>query len=149
MGYKPQQKHYVLEFVDYPGLEIEAKGTSIGKLVELAKYQVPHIGGTGATKFEVFDFFADRIIRWNIEHPPLEGRAVICSVCALKEGEPMPSSSASLMCLELDFVMRIIYGWMETVGRVSAPKDLNSSNGENAVQEAAMKELGNLQSPLK
>lgn len=154
MGYKPTVKLYNLEFVDYPGLEIYARGASLGKLLELGQIQMtPDM--SEELRDAIFGFFATRIARWNMEHPEIEplpdGRVPAeCPRCGLAEGTPMPISTESLLCLDITFVLSLIVGWMGILTRVSGPKEPNSSDGEmNSLTAEYLKRLDSLASPLK
>ena len=71
MGFKPQVKLYNLEFNDYPGLEIYARGASLGRLLELGQIELaPNMNEE--LRDQVFGFFATRIAQWNMEHPEIE-----------------------------------------------------------------------------
>jgi hypothetical protein len=97
---------------------------------------------------ELFNTFAACVVRWNIEHPELvnpeqaEGHPPICFNCKLEEGAPMPCEVMSLLCLDLDFIMPIMFGWMAAISRISVPKELSLSDGGRHIQEELMKQLG-------
>jgi len=153
MGYKPTVKLYELEFKDYPGLELFARGASLGKVLELGQIQMtPNM--SEKLRDKVFGFFATRIAKWNMEHPeldPLDDGQVpeTCPRCGLAEDTPMPVSTESLMCLDITFVFNLIVGWMSTLTRISAPKDLSSSDGEtNSLTEEYLRKLDSLANPL-
>jgi hypothetical protein len=153
MGYRPVKKLYRMTFVDYPGLEITAKGTSIGKLLDMAKAKLTMNDAGEETRMEIFTFFASRIIKWNLEHPEIDfvnddGTSTeTCPTCGLAEGDELPATVGGLQCLELQFVMTIMFGWMETVSKASAPKGQSSSSGETT-PDMQMQRLSELQSPL-
>lgn len=145
MGYKPGKKLYHLTFADFEGLEVSAHGTSLGKLIHLSSLNLNLNEQDEAKRLEVFDFFAGILVAWNIEHPALEeaeddgNGGKVCARCKLPEGAPMPCTVQSLMCLELDFIMRIIIGWMGAIARVSLPKELSLSDGGMNIEQAMMK----------
>jgi hypothetical protein len=154
MGYKPVKKLFALEFTDFPGLEVNCTSTSLGKLMHIAKLDVKLNEVDEEKKMEVFNFFAANIHSWNVVHPELDVEASNvdsdtpkCSSCGLAEDDPLPPTVAGLMCLDLDFVMVIIFGWMAATSRVSGPKGLSLSDGEK-ITETMMKKLEQLQSPL-
>lgn len=157
MGYKPQTKLYNLEFNDYPGLEVFARGASLGKLLELGQTAMnpQALSNDDNLKDRTFGFFITRIASWNMEHPEIEplpdGRVpAACERCGLPEGTPMPVTLESLMCLDMAFVLSLIVGWMSVLARVSAPKEMNSSDGGmNSLTEQYLNQLDRLASPLK
>ena len=154
MGYKPKVKLYELEYTDYPGLEVFARGASLGTLLELGQIKLT-ADMSDELRDKVFGFFATRIAQWNMEHPELEpladGRVPAeCPRCGLAEDTPMPISLESLMCLDINFVFSLIVGWMSILTSVSAPKGPNSSSGEtNSLTEEYLRKLDGLASPLK
>lgn len=146
MGYQPGKKLYNLQFEDFPGLEVSASSTSLGKLMHISSLPLDLNQQDEAKRMEIFNFFAERLVRWNIEHPALEEVAPeeldgikVCARCSLPEGAPMPCTATSLLCLELDFVMRIIIGWTTAIARVSVPKELLLNDGGRNIEEAMMR----------
>jgi hypothetical protein len=148
-GYQPLKKIYNLTFVQYPGLEISIGSTSLGKLIEISQVQLKINSKDENERLAVFRFFADKLKSWNIMHPEIDANAAICDKCGLSEGAPLPATMQGIMCLDLDFVMDIIIGWMTAVSRVSDPKGENSNNGEMSIPEDMMTKLGMLQNPMK
>lgn len=151
MGYKPNRKLYRLEFEDYPGLEITATSTSLGKLMHLASMELRLGSGIPESeRTELFEFFASKIVTWNVEHPELDTTREdgTCLQCGLAEGAPLPTTLEGILCLDLTFTMSIIIGWMTTLTKASLPKGMSLKNG-GIVPEDLMKQLGELQSPPK
>lgn len=162
MGYKPKNTRYTLELVDYPGLEITCKGTSLGKILEMGRtnININTLAKSDELRDALFGTFADRLVTWNIEHPELEdtvkvsadGQPVlieVCARCGLSEGDLLPTTVDGLMCLEMGFVMALILGWMSAVARVSGPKDPSINNGGmNSQLEDLMNQIGSLQNPV-
>lgn len=153
MGYKPTAKLYNLEFTDYPGLEMFARGASLGKLLELGQIKMsPDM--SEELRDKVFGFFVTRVAKWNLEHPEIEplddGRVPAeCPRCGLAEDIPMPISLESLMCLDITFVFALIVGWMSILTRVAAPKEQSSDDGEtNSLMDQHLRNLDKLASPL-
>lgn len=150
MGYKPVRKLYELEFEQYPGLEVTARSASLGELSDAYDLNINVNNMDKEKRLEVFKFFEDKLISWNIEHPELfDSRQETCPQCGLKEDEPLPTTSAAMMCLEIAFVMDIIFGWLNTVARVSVPKKGNTSNGGVTIPEEVMQQLERLQNPTE
>jgi hypothetical protein len=157
MGYKPKANLYHITFTDIPELDIYCKGATIGKLVSFSQ-MVVNIKDIAATnQAEIFEYFATRVVQWNVEHPEIDEYLVIdgeatdkCALCGSREGEELPIGPRAFYCLDLSFIMKIMQGWMVAITRVAAPKAQNSSDGEmTSLEEALMNQLGSLQSPLK
>lgn len=151
MGYQPSKKLYNLMFEDFPGLEVVAAGTSLGKLMHLSSLDIQINEPDEEKRMYVFKFFAGQLVKWNVDHPEIdtlddleevpegEGSKMVCRLCKCMPGAPMPCTVASLLCLELSFIMRIIFGWMSAIARVSVPKELSLSAGGNNIEEAMMR----------
>lgn len=155
MSYKPVTKTYTLEFVDKPGLLVTAAGATVAEITYASRLSLNVNEEDDEKRMEIFEFFAGKLISWNIIHPelpvysPPEPYHRECINCGLPEDAPMPPTPTSMMCLELDLVSVIIMGWIFAVARVSVPKGLNSSNGgNNGLTEAVMQELEKLQNPV-
>lgn len=147
-GYKPQRKIYNLEFVDYPGLEITTRSAPLGELSAAYDLNIKLNEPDKDKRLEAFKFFADRLISWNLDHPEVSNKAVTypaCAACGLKEDDPMPPTVDSMMCLELDMIMAIIMGWINTIAKVSVPKAMNSNDGGTTIPEELAKQLEALQ----
>lgn len=152
MGYKPVRKFYTLEFPEYPGLEITVKGVSIGKLVEISDITLDLSKPERADKLKVFGVFARKITSWNVDHPEPEEfydqderpDCRVCAKCGLAEGEPLPTTPEAMECLDVDFIMPIIFGWFRQQASVSPGKGQSSNGGDRITQEA-MKQLDALQ----
>lgn len=133
MGYKPQPYVYNLTFDQmYAGLEVTMRSMSLGKLSQLITTEFDF--RNPANSLEVFDFFAARIVSWNVEHPDIEGKEddpeALCPKCHNVAGTPVRKEAAALLCLDIKFVMMVINAWMQAVASVSAPKELSISVGE-------------------
>lgn len=145
MGYKPTKKIYQLSFTDFPGLEVDATSTSLGKLMHLGTLNIQLNETDESKRMELFTEFAACLVRWNIEHPAVTAKqadSMACANCGLVEDVPMPVSLQSLLCLDLDFIMPIIFGWMMAIARVNVPKELSLSDGGRRIQEDLMRQLG-------
>lgn len=156
-GYKPSSKKYNVSYRQYPGLVITAKGTTLGKLQKLSAMKMT-INEQDKDKIDyVFKFFVGRVITWNILHPEIEldddfeisdDNEPACPVCGLEEGQPVPTTVEAMYCLELSFILSLIFGWMAVIASVSDPKELNFSDGAmNSHMEDLMSRLGEMQSP--
>jgi len=142
MGYKPTKKVYELNFTDFPGLEISATSCALGKLMHLGTLNIRMDEQDEDKKMELFNTFAACLMSWNMEHPALNDGDEVCLACGLAEDAPMPCTVDSLLCLDLDFIMPILFGWMAAVSRISVPKGLSLSDGGRNIQEEAMRLLG-------
>lgn len=151
MSYKPQRKLYELVFEDYPGLKVIARSASLGGLQKSYGLDINLQEEDESKRLEVFRFFAKRLVSWDLTHPEIDDTEddVTCSLCGLKEDDPLPPTMTSLMCLELDMVMAIIFGWINTISRVSLPKEMNTSVGGQNIQEEVTKRLEALQNPAR
>lgn len=160
MGYKPQGKIYDLTFTDRPGLEVKCKGATLGE-IEYVRGLSPNMNEPDPEKrLAIFSFFNKKVITWNVDHPAIESPTVLgqCPNCGLKEDEPMPCSVTTMQCVEVDFIMSIIIGWVFAVARVPIPKGMSLPNGGTSGQgsplpdgltTAIMEQLETLQNPSK
>lgn len=161
-GYKPKRDVFNLKYIQYPGLEITARGTTIGKLQQIMKLKMTVNEANQADIDFVFGFFAKRVVTWNILHPEIDldddhweatnGQSVesadepVCPVCGLEEGQLIPTTPQGLYCLELKFILSLIFGWMATIASVSDPKELSSgSGGMNSLTQETMTRLAEMQ----
>jgi hypothetical protein len=138
-----------MQFDAYPGLEVTTIGASLGRMLDLGPSRVS-LDMSREEQLKMFDFFATRIVTWNVEHPDLtddertpEG---LCVRCGLAEDMPLPTTITGLLCLDPSFITALIMGWMEAVTRVSGPKGQSTNDGGLNMQ-ALMSQLANLQSP--
>lgn len=148
MVYIPDSKIYNLEFADRPGLEVSAKSATLGEIRHVSTLTVNMQEKDDKKRMEVFEFFAKKLISWNVGHPRNEPEDSLCSVCSCPTGEALAPTVESMLCLELDLVMEIITGWVFAVGRVSLPKGINlKSGGSDTLSEEVMRQLETLQNP--
>lgn len=155
-GYKPKKILHNVTYVQYPGLLISSKGTTIGKLQKLAGMKIT-VNEKDQEKVDyVFKFFTSRVITWNLLHPEIEidddsnapdGTDMLeCPVCGLHEDDLLPTTHEGLYCLDMSFVLSLIFGWMAAIAGASDPKGLNSSDGElSTLKENAMSRLAEMQ----
>lgn len=153
MGYKPVRKLYELTFVDYPGLKVTARSAPLGELSAAYDMNVKINEPDKEKRLESFKFFADRLIEWNLIHPEVNktsdnDRYPACGACGLLEDDDMPPTVDSMMCLEIDMIMAIIIGWINTIAKVSIPKGQSFNDGGTNIPEEAMKLLEQMQSPV-
>jgi hypothetical protein len=150
MGYKPQKKVYAITFEDCPGLIIRAVSAPLGKLLDLANTDIALLHRDAEARSHIFTEFTRYIVEWNITHPDIEDATEDrCPRCARSADEEIPVDPNSLMCLDLDFIVKIMMGWIEATSRVAAPKEQNSNGGEtNTPEDIQTTRLAGMQSPL-
>ena len=146
MGYKPVKKRYNIAFVQYEGLEMVCKGTTMGKLIDIAQ-QSPRLEEPDENKrMELFSFFTSRIISWNLVHPAPDDDSDVCA-CGLAEDDELPVTVEGMRCLEFDFLMQLFYGYVTAISTVSPEKKTSLNAGER-IQTDLTTRLASLQSPL-
>lgn len=124
MGYRRPVKTYVLEFEDpeMHGLIVRARKASVKQLMEImdladAVREKP----TKEEINELFGVFADQIKSWNLED---------------EDGVPVPATLAGLISQDFEFVMPVIYAWIDAIQGVPAPLAQNSGDGAPSPPEA-------------
>ena len=161
MGYKPVVDQATrVTFDDYPGLEIYADSPEMGALMDIADLRM-NMNDAADKRMRAFEFFADYIRTWNVDHPnprvtktieqPGEGGWTTtkqCARCGLEEDMPLPTTADAMMCLPIKFIMPVFFGWLSTVSRVDPTRYLNSSNGGSNTQGDLMQRLADAQSPM-
>lgn len=152
--FKPQLSRYIIDYAEFPGLQITAVGCSMGRLFELGKMQLPRLDtADDLHKIKVFKFFMSRIKEWTAVHPEIDvidddtDDFEICASCGLREGDPLPRTVQGLMCLESSMIKKLVIGYMQAVGGTADPKGKSTSSGDK-IPEDLMNQLGNLQNPL-
>lgn len=146
MGFKPPTKHYEIVVEDYPGLEVTARSAPLGEMMDASALSTDIFKAkTEAEKLAVFEFFVDKLITWNIDHPDTKNGEP-CKRCGLTPDMPLPTTVDGMLCLDMDFVMKIIFGWMGAVTRLSVPKGMSMPSGANGPEDLMMKlaQLANL-----
>lgn len=127
MGYKPTAKHYELSFTQFPGLEVTAKGATLGEIETIQGMNISVNEKDPEKRMEIFRFFEKKLVKWNLEHPEVTGE--VCADCGLAEDDPMPTTVRSMLCLEADMILQIVIGWVFAIARASLPKEMNLSSG--------------------
>lgn len=132
MGYQPVKKIYNLHFegLEYEGLEVKALSVSLGQLQRAASIKID--ANKPEQNMEMFAFFSKRLVSWNVDHPEIEDpdKEGKCPMCTLKQGERIPTTPLGMMCLEIDFILKIIGAWMAAIASVDGPKELNMNVGD-------------------
>ena len=150
-GYKPQRQRYQITYDEFPGLDVVCRGMTIGQSFDMAEMEFKLQNPDETQRMAVFEFFSDRLVTWNLEHPDIEnakeqdedGR---CLRCGLAPGELMPTLAVNMMCLDAEFIMQVIFGYLTAVARGAVPKELSTGNGTNQI-DMLMRKLGELQNP--
>jgi hypothetical protein len=123
MGYKRKRKTYVLSFDDpeLAGLEVRARGASIGKLFGLMDL-MRFADRRGDLKPEdvqemdqLFRLFADRLESWNLEE---------------EDGTPIEPTYENLMDQEINFVLPLVLAWADALVGTGGPLDESLPAGQ-------------------
>ena len=157
MGYRPQETHYEIDFPAMPGLELTMRAASIGEMIEAGKMPLT-LNAQREDQLKMFDVFSENLVGWNVEHPdrPIRNIQVdettwrdvrTCKRCGMEPGMPLPTTVDGLMCLDFGFFLKLMFGWMEGIMKVSVPKGMPLSNG-NGSPEDLMTRLAEQASPL-
>jgi hypothetical protein len=158
MGYKPgKAKATRITYSDFEGLEVYAVAPPMGELMDIADQRL-NLNAAADQRMRVFEVFSKYIRSWNVEHPepantkPDPNRsddAEVCARCGLAEDMPVPTTAEYMMCLDIDFIMPVFFGWLTTMSRVDPTKFLPSNNGGNNSQQMdLMRMLAQQQSPM-
>lgn len=124
MGYKREPKVYRLRFAepDMDGLVVRARSMPMGQLMELMRLM--DLGSRAefttddAARIDLlFRGFASALVDWNLEEDGPTGTV------------PVPPTIEGLYAQDMDFVMRIITGWMDTVTAVDPAVGKASGSG--------------------
>lgn len=121
-GYRHQPKVYKLTFEDYPGLEIETKSVSTGRLMKLMRMAVrlqdkelddaSELTEEDADAVDaLFSGFAKALVRWNLED---------------EDGQPVPATKDGVYDQDFDFILSIINDWIAAVS--GTPGDLGKGS---------------------
>lgn len=122
MGYTVKRKSYHLKFVDpeMGGLEVVAHSGSTGNILNIMEQETD--GRIAEAVKDSMAVFADNLVSWNLED---------------EQGQPVPANLDGLKTLDLDFVMLLIQGWVQSVQDVPAPLETPSTSGK-PFQEASL-----------
>jgi hypothetical protein len=133
MGYNPGVRVYKLVFVDREGLTVRARSTdtdtfiAMSRLADLA--EDADLTDDGAVKEleGLFSTFSKHLVSWNIELPVDPGDES-------KGVYPVPATRAGLGKLDLDFVLELVFAWLDAISSVAPPLSKTSSNGPPALE---------------
>ncbi|HTS05698.1 MAG TPA: hypothetical protein VMP68_08950 [Candidatus Eisenbacteria bacterium] len=143
MSYKPESKLYELAYETMPGLVITAKGMTIGEMNRMQDMDAQLRSTDETLRLQIFEFFASKIITWNVVHPDVLGDT--CAVCGLPSDAELPPTVAGLLCLDLSTVIGMLTGWVYSIARVSVPKEMSLSSGDMPIHEQMMQTLSKLE----
>lgn len=124
-GYVRQRKVYRLRFADedMAGLVVQARSAPVGQFLGLAKLAELKGGdfkSEDAAKIdELFRGFAACLVDWNLED---------------EDGTPVPATLEGIYTQETDFVLQIIFAWIEAIAGVSVPLGPRSSDGGRSLE---------------
>lgn len=112
MGYKRQEKVYKLEFEgeDFEGLEVRAKGLSVGQLLE---FQTLKDSSDSDASSKTLGTFASKLVSWNLED----------------DNGPVPATLEGVKGQDVDFIMAIVAAWVNAFSSVSSNLGKDSSSG--------------------
>ncbi len=159
MGYKNKTRTYTLQFKDREGLEVMCKGATVAEIEKMtdlgqAVDKAQDRNDKQIAMLRMFDFFANKVISWNIEHSEIIGDE--CENCGLNEDDDVPVYGQNMLCMEFDFATELIQAWITAVVSVALPKGMSLSNGaltglsplrQDGTDQLTQK-LAELQSPL-
>lgn len=121
-GYRHVPKTYKLTFEDYPGLVIETKSVSTGRLMKLMRMAVrlqdkDVSDASGLTEEDteavdaLFSGFAQALVSWNLED---------------EDGNPVPTTKEGVYEQDFDLILSLINDWIEAVS--GTPGDLGKGS---------------------
>lgn len=113
--YREQRQIYKLIFPDMDGLEIRVKSIPIGKLKKLMNADLENITEREAvgSADEMFTEFSKALVEWNLDD---------------EDGNPVPPTLEGIEGRDIDFMMKIISIWLETVSGVPKGSPLAPSS---------------------
>lgn len=116
MGYKHPHKTFLLRFEDKPGLEVQMRTVSVGKLMDMAELADDVKAGKASTSqaMSLFTMFADRLVAWTVEDD---------------EDQPVPANLDGVRSLDTDLFMTIFEFWFESMTESPSPLPQPSGNG--------------------
>src|SRR6266511_963967 len=130
-GYQRERKVYRLRFEDeeMEGLEVRARSAPIGQFIGLAKLANLDRGTVQPDDMdkidELFRGFADSLVEWNLQD---------------EDGRPVPADLQGIYTQEVDFILQIIFAWIEAIAGVSGTLAAASSDGERSLEASLLME---------
>lgn len=130
-GYVRQRKVYRLRFEDedMAGLVVQARSAPVGQFLGLTKLAELERGKVRPEDMEkvdgLFRGFAACLVDWNLES---------------EDGTPVPATLEGLYTQDIDFILQIIFAWIEAIAGVSGPLAAASSDGERSLEASLLME---------
>lgn len=153
-GYKAPRRGVIARFEDHPGLEVRLRRVSVNKLTGFALLieEIEAFGGAEEARADPKAFaavekvlrkFASLIEAWNLEDEArvctscgavrFDDEAQACDRCGSEayeeEDRPVPATYEGLVTQDLDFIMELLSGAMETITSAPPPLPGRSSSG--------------------
>lgn len=123
-GYVRQRRVYRLRFADedLAGLVVSARSAPVRQFIGLARLAEMQDGSAKPEDMEKVDEllrgFADCLIDWNLQD---------------EDGMPVPATLDGIYSQDVDFVLQIVFAWIEAIAGVSVPLGQPSSDGGRSV----------------
>lgn len=149
MGYRAEFRQFNITFEDREGLEVRATSTSLGNLLGLM--DLAEMGRNFSREDmgrldSLFDLFVGCVKEWNLEHEEIERNEAGENIGS--QWAPTPRTVDGLKKHEFDFVLDLVFAWMDGVtGSRKGPLEQKSSDG-NPSLEASMQMETLSESPL-
>lgn len=130
-GYRKKRREFVLKFEgeELAGLEVRASSTSLGNLtdlMDLAEMSRASVREEKERLMQLFDRFIGCVKGWNLEHEVSED-----------VWEATPVTVAGLLLHEGDFVLDLVFAWVD--GVVGTPDPLErKSDGGRPLEEVSL-----------
>src|SRR6266508_6176808 len=124
-GYVRQRKVYRLRFEDedMAGLVVQARSAPLGQFLGLTKLAELERGKVRPEDMEkvdgLFRGFAACLVDWNLES---------------EDGTPVPATLEGLYTQDIDFILQIIFAWIEGIAGVQVPLGQPSSDGGKSLE---------------
>lgn len=124
--YRKARRQFLLKFDDAEreGIEVRASSTSLGNLVDLmdlAEMDRASVREEKERLLKLFERFMGCVKSWNLDHE-VEGEDDVW--------EETPLTVAGLMMHEPDFVLDLVFAWMDGVVGTPGPLARKSDGGE-------------------
>jgi hypothetical protein len=123
-GYRKKRREFVLKFEneEFEGLEVRASSTSLGNLVDLmdlAEMDRASVREEKERLMQLFEKFMACVKSWNLEHE-----------IANDEWIATPLTVDGLLLHESDFVLDLVFAWMDGITGTSGPLGRKSDGGK-------------------
>ena len=117
MGYKRTPTLYVLDFIgtEDEGLVVKMTNLSVGKLLEMDKWQAASSSGNEEGTLKLLKEFTDHLFFWNLEDD---------------KGKEVPATLKGVYTQDLDFILMLINKWLETIFGISGDLGKDSTSGQ-------------------